>query len=73
MPGTMGAPSDMAGGPGGMGGPGGSSSTNVLSSITNAKGGFSSFYPVIAMLVLIIAGAVAYRRRKWILGKLKKQ
>ena len=53
-------------GPGGMGGPGGdmggppgsssSSSSSVLSSITSAKGGLSSFYPVIAMFVLIIVG-----------------
>ncbi len=71
----------MQGGPGGMGGPGGSmggpgassSSGSVLSSITSAKGGFSSFYPVIAMFVLIVVGVVAYTRRKWILSKLKKQ
>ena len=74
----------MAGGPGGMGGPGGdmngppgsssSSTSSVLSSITSAKGGgISSFYPVIAMVVLIIAGAVAYKKRKWLLAKLKRQ
>jgi hypothetical protein len=68
----------MSGGPGGdmSGGPGGSSSSSsssVLSSITNAKGGLSSFYPVIAMFVLIIVGAVAYVKRKWIMSKLKKQ
>jgi hypothetical protein len=65
------------GGPGGMsGGPGGSSSStssSVLSSITNAKGGLSSFYPVIAMFVLIIVGVVAYVKRKWIMSKIKKQ
>ncbi|HSQ93290.1 MAG TPA: hypothetical protein VLL74_03245 [Methanoregula sp.] len=60
--------------PGGMGGPGGSSSSSsVLSSITNPKGGLSSFYPVIAMFVLVIAGVVAYKKRKWIMSKLKKQ
>lgn len=67
---------DMSGGPGGMsGGPGGSSSSSssVLSSITNPKGGLSSFYPVIAMVILIIGGAVAYKKRKWIMSKLKKQ
>jgi len=72
----QGGPGDMSGGPGGMsGGPGGSSSSSssVLSSITNPKGGISSFYPVIAMVVLIIAGVVAYRKRKWIVAKLKKQ
>ncbi|MDD4136691.1 MAG: hypothetical protein PHT99_02205 [Methanoregula sp.] len=71
-----GAPSGT-GGPGGMsGGPGGSStstSSSVLSSITSAKGGLSSFYPVIAMFVLIIIGAVAYTKRKWIMSKIKKQ
>lgn len=76
-PGGMGgAPGDMSGGPGGMsGGPGGSSSSSssVLSSITNAKGGLSSFYPVIAMFLLIVAGVVGYTRRKWILSKIKKQ
>ena len=77
MPGGMsgGPGGDMSGGPGGMGGgPGGSSSSSsVLSSITNAKGGFSSFYPVIAMFVIIVIGAVGYTRRKWILSKIKKQ
>jgi hypothetical protein len=74
MQGGPGGMGDMSGGPGGMGGPGGtSSSSSVLSSITNAKGGLSSFYPVIAMFVLIIVGAVAYTRRKWIMAKIKKQ
>jgi len=75
-PGGMGsAPGDMNGGPGALsGGPGGSSSSgNVLSSITSAKGGLSSFYPVIAMFVLIIAGVVAYTRRKWILSAIRKK
>lgn len=74
------ASGSMQGGPGGMGGPGGnmgpggaSSSSSVLSSITNAKGGISSFYPVIAMFVIIIVGIVAYSRRKWIMSKIKKQ
>jgi hypothetical protein len=67
----------MQGGPGmGTGGPGGSSSSSsssVLSSITDAKGSLSSFYPVIAMFVLIIVGVVAYTKRKWIMSKIKKQ
>jgi hypothetical protein len=72
----------MQGAPTGFGGPGGdmngppgssSSSSSVLSSITNAKGGISSFYPVIAMFGIIIAGIVAYTKRKWIQSKLKKQ
>lgn len=71
----QGGPGDMSGGPGGMaGGPPGSSSSSssVLSSITNAKGGLSSFYPVIAMFALIITGTVCYAKRKWILAKIKK-
>ena len=72
----MQGPGGMSGGPGGdmSGGPGGSSSSSsVLSSITNPKGGLSSFYPVIAMVVLIIIGGVAYKKRKWIISRLKKQ
>jgi len=72
---SMSAPTDM-GGPGGMSGPPGSSSSSsssVLSSITSAKGGFSSFYPVIAMFAIIIIGVVAYVKRKWIMSKIKKQ
>jgi hypothetical protein len=69
--------SSMQGTPGigGAGGPPGSSSSSssVLSSITSAKGGLSSFYPVIAMFVLIIVGIVAYVKRKWIMSKIKKQ
>jgi hypothetical protein len=70
--------STMQGPPGGMGGAGGppgssSSSSSVLSSVTSAKGGISSFYPVIAMFALIIAGIVAYIKRKWIMSKIKKQ
>jgi hypothetical protein len=62
----------------GPGGPGGSSSSSsssssILSSITDAKGSLSSFYPVIAMFVLIIVGVVAYTKRKWIMSKIKKQ
>jgi len=67
--GTGGPGGDMSGGPGGSS----SSSSSVLSSITSAKGGLSSFYPVIAMFALIIVGAVAYTKRKWIMSKIKKQ
>jgi hypothetical protein len=68
----------MQGPPGSMGGAGGppgssSSSGSVLSSVTNAKGDLSSFYPVIAMFGLIIAGSVAYIKRKWIMSKIRKQ
>jgi hypothetical protein len=72
---TQGGPGGMGSPPGGtMGGPGGSaSSSSVLSGITSAKGGISSFYPVIVMFVLIIIGTVAYTRRKWIRSHLKKK
>lgn len=69
----QGGPGGMSGASGGMGGPGGSSSSSVLSSITNAKGGLSSFYPVIAMFILIVAGGVAYSKRKWIMAKVHRQ
>ena len=72
----QGVPGGMSGGPGGdMGGPGGSSSSSssVLSSITNPKGGISSFYPVIGMFVLVVVGVIAYTKRKWIMSKIKKQ
>jgi hypothetical protein len=36
-------------------------------------GGLSSFYPVIAGGIIIVAGIVLYTKRKWIAGKLKKQ
>jgi hypothetical protein len=83
---SSGSSTSVQGFPGGMSGPPGSdmsgmsggpvsssSSSSVLSSITNPKGGISSFYPVIAMVVLIIIGVVAYTRRKWIMSKIKKQ
>jgi hypothetical protein len=72
----QGGPGGMSGAPGGgMGGPGGSSSSSssVLTSITNPKGGLSSFYPVIGMIILVIIGVVAYIKRKWIMSKIKKQ
>lgn len=36
-------------------------------------GGISSFYPVIALAIVIIAIVILWVKRKWILGKLKKQ
>lgn len=61
-----------AGGPpemGGMGGPGGSGG-NLFS----AKGnGISSFYPVIAAGIIIVAGIVMWKKRRWISSKIKKQ
>jgi hypothetical protein len=75
MPGGMsgGPGGDMSGGPGGSSSSSSSTSSSVLSSITNAKGGYSSFYPVIAMFLIIIVGSIAYVKRKWIMSKLKKQ
>ena len=74
---VMSSGSTMQGDRGGMGGgpPGSSSSSSgsVLSGITTAKGGISSFYPVIAMFALIIIGVVAYKKRKWIMAKIRKQ
>jgi hypothetical protein len=39
----------------------------------NRGGGISSFYPVIAAGIIIIAGIVLWTKRKWIAAKLKKQ
>lgn len=36
-------------------------------------GGLSSFYPLIAGAIIVVAGIVLYTKRKWIAGKLKKQ
>jgi len=59
----------QAGGPGGMGGPGGQST-----SLFSSKGsGISSFYPVIAAGIILVAGIVLYKKRKWLQSKLKKQ
>jgi hypothetical protein len=68
-----GGPGGMSGGPGGMGGPGGSSSSTT-SLFTSSKGaGISSFYPIIGAVILLIAGIVLWKKRKWISLKLKKQ
>jgi hypothetical protein len=63
----------QAGGPGGappgMGGPGGSTSL-----FSGSKGnGISSFYPVIAAGILVVAGIVLWTKRKWLSAKLKKK
>ena len=71
---VSGGPGDMSGGPGGMGGPGGSSSSSVTSLFSGSKGGgISSFYPVIGAVIVLIAGIVLWKKRKWILAKLKKK
>ena len=36
-------------------------------------GGLSAFYPVIIGAIVVIAAAVLYVKRKWILGKIRKQ
>jgi hypothetical protein len=60
----------QGGPPSGMGGPGGSSSTSLFSP---SGSGISSFYPVIAGVILLIVGIVLWKKRKWISAKLKKQ
>lgn len=71
---SMSGPGGMGGGPGGMGGPGGSSSSSTTSLLTGSKGGgISSFYPLIGGVIVLIAGIVLWKKRKWILAKLKKQ
>jgi hypothetical protein len=40
---------------------------------SSRAGGISSFYPVIAGVIIIIAGIVLWMKRKWITAKLKKR
>jgi len=54
----------------GGGPPGGGSIFNFGGS---RGGGISSFYPVIAAGILLIAGIVLYKKRKWIAAKVKKR
>ena len=50
------------------------SSGGIGSSSGSATGsGLSSFYPVIAGVIIVLAGIVLYMKRKWITSKLKKQ
>jgi len=57
--------------PGGFGGgPGGGS---IFGFGGSRGGGISSFYPVIAAAIIIIAGIVLWTKRKWIAAKLKKR
>jgi hypothetical protein len=68
---TSGSTSMGAGGPQGMGGPGGMGSTSLFSASNG--GGLSSFYPVIAAGILVVAGIVLYAKRKWLAAKFRKQ
>jgi hypothetical protein len=56
----------FAGGPGGGGGIFGFGGSN-------RSGGISSFYPVIAAGIIVIAGIALWMKRKWIVAKLKKR
>jgi hypothetical protein len=71
---SMSGPGGMGGGPGGMGGPGGSSSSSTTSLLTGSKGGgISSFFWIIYVVIILIAGIILWKKRKWIMLKLKKQ
>jgi hypothetical protein len=63
-----GGPNGM-GAPTGMGGRGGSSA----SLFTSKGGGISSFYPVIAGGIIVVAGIVLWKKRKWLSTKFRKQ
>jgi hypothetical protein len=53
------------------GGPQGGGS--ILGFGGNRGGGLSSFYPVIAGIVILLVAIVLWMKRKWIAGKLRKQ
>ncbi len=57
--------SGFSGGPQGGGG--------IFTFGGSGSGGISSYYPVIAAGIIIIAGIVLWMKRKWIAGKLKKR
>lgn len=68
---TSGSTGMGASGPQGMRGPGGMGSTSLFSGSNG--GGLSSFYPVIAAGILVVAGIVLYTKRKWLAAKFRKQ
>ncbi|MEN6397014.1 MAG: hypothetical protein ABFC78_11105, partial [Methanoregula sp.] len=55
------------------GSPGGIRSPLSGGSATGSTTGISSFYPVIAGGIIVLAAIVLYTKRKWITSKLKKQ
>jgi hypothetical protein len=59
---------------GGFGGPGGGGGGSIFGIGGSSRaGGLSSFYPVIAGAIIVIAGIVLWIKRKWIAAKLKKR
>jgi hypothetical protein len=61
-----------AAGTGGAGRTGGNIGGASLFSASRG-GGISSFYPVIAAGIIVVAGIALYIKRKWLIAKLKKQ
>jgi len=55
------------------GGPGGQGGGSIFGFGGSRGGGISSFYPVIAGGIIIAAGIVMYKKRKWIKAKLKRK
>ncbi len=55
---------------GGFGGPGGGGGGGIFGFGGGSRaGGLSSFYPIIAGVIILIAGIVVYKKRKWIAAK----
>ena len=69
---TSGSTSVGAGGTGGAGRTGGNMGGASLFSASRG-GGISSFYPVIAAGIIVVAGITLYIKRKWLVAKFKKQ
>ena len=68
--GSTGAASGTSGARTGGGAPGGGSIFGIGGS---RGGGLSSFYPVIAGIVILVVAIVLWMKRKWIAGKLRKK
>ncbi len=62
-------------GMGGAGVPGGNraGSTSIFGIGGSRGGGLASFYPVIAGTVILIAGIVVWKKRKWVAAKVKRK